>query len=422
LAILRIVILGELFIFNLDPLPSLAHLTYAGMNHVWGYGWLAPFLPPSAHAVVVAMFVFKVLAFLSLIGFFTRYTLPAFAFVSFWMMLGPHFVGKMQHYHFQWLGLAILAMSPCADALSVDAWLARKKRVVEIHRASIKYGRAFFFLWCMMGAVYFFPGYWKFVVSGWHWAFSDNVRFKILAKAFETGQTPLVPLYNYPWLCRLGGLGTLVFEMGFPLAMIFPRTRILFAVGGLGFHELNRFVMQIPFVQLEWFYMSFGNWSSLLKLGRLPEAVRTPFSYPRWKIVWGSVLVGGLVLTGFLGLESWPWSVFPTFAPIEQSFVNSISMEIERPGSSPQYVLLQTSSDLIAVYMDRTRLRAYLNSVLVEPDPAQQASMLGSLFSLLKKSLPAEAKVRFWQVQVPLWPLNSQPKLYKLLPFESDTP
>ena len=398
LALFRLVVLWQVYNFGLEGLESLTRMTADQMYFPLGYGWARGLMPPTMTQVWWLTKTYYVLAALGLFGVFSRVTLPLLTVVSFFALLGPQLVGKMNHYHQLWLALAVLAISPCADALAVDAiWARVRGRGVGFHQRALQYGRPITYVWAIIACVYFFPGFWKFVAAGMAWAFSDNVRLKILAKVFETGIEPTLPLYEYPVLCQLGGLGTLIFEIFFPLAVIFPLSRKLFAVGGIGFHEGNRLTLGISFDILERFYASFVDWSCIFR-GR---GERLPDVWPRWKDWFGSVIVGGLVVTGFLAIDGWPWAVFPTFAPIEQSFVNS--MELKTLDDGHRY-LLQDEPGLIDLYRGRTGLRAYLTLVMMERDEAARARMLQSLLDVFRRAHPGRAAVEFWQVKVPLLP------------------
>ena len=414
LGVLRLLVVWQVVTFPLDAIYALPQFTADGLSLPIGYGWIRGFAPLSAFAIAVAMRAFYVVGGLAFFGVFTRLTVPLLTAIAFWTMLGSQLVGKMHHFHHLWLALAALSLSPCGDALSVDAlwrrWRTGRRPSVA---ASNRYGRAFVLLWSTMGLIYFFPGYWKFVVGGFEWAFSDNVQLKILAKAFETGQEPNVPLYNYPWICRFGGLATIIFEMAFPFAMVFPRARALFALAGVGFHEGNRQTMQIGFSSLEWFYLSFVDWSGL---GRRIRGQRAVIVKRRERLrggFAGAVLLGGLVVTGFASIDSWPWAVYPTFAAIEQNFVNSIELHVI-DGSGVAVTLLQNEPALIEAYQDRTRLRAYLTLVMMERDAATRRRMLDGLLALITRAhpRPPTARVEFWQTKVPLLPRGAPTEPY----------
>lgn len=419
LGVLRIAALIDLTLYDpgKDMVRRVLSLTYEGMNIPFGYSVFRSVLPPPAWFVEFLVTVYPILGALVLVGLFTRVTLPLFTLVAFPTLLFPQFVGKMNHYHHMWLILVFLSCSPCADALSLDALIARwRGGGPEPHVPHTKYGRPMVYLWCLLGAVYYFPGFWKFAAGGWAWAFSDNVQLKIITKIWETGQQPVLPLHNYPVLCQLGGLATLILEFGFPFAMFFPIPRLLFAAGAIGFHEGNKLITQISFASIEWFYVSFVNWSRLLRRpqARL-RAIRDDF--PAWQTALCAVMVAGLWVTGFAAIETWPWACYPTFAPVEERFVNSIEMRLIRPDASVTPVLLQDDPTLIDAYGGRTRLRAYMTLVMMEQDLDVRGKMLASLFDLWQKAHAGEAiaRIEFWQVQVPLLPLGAPPVPFKEL-------
>lgn len=411
IAILYDVITYDMFSSSLDILK----LSPEGMSAPVGYGWLRAYLPPPEWLLVDLISCYKVFAWMALFGLFTRVALPLLAVVSFVVMIFPHFVGKMDHYHHLWLAIFFLSMSPCGDALSLDSLIRRFRGFkIDAFRLSRLYGRPLVYIWMMMGAIYFFPGFWKFAASGWEWAFSDNVVLKILAKVYETGVEPPIPLYNYPTLAKMGGLATLILELGFPLAMIFPLTRLLFAFGGLGFHESNYRIVQIRFVSIEWFYASFGNWSRWLGL----ESKNKPelqVTFPKWKTVSCLFMVAGLWGAGITAIESWPWANYPTFAPIEQRFINSIEMRLTLSDGTKQVVLLQEDPTLIHAYDNRTRLRSFLNLVMSTPDETNRVAMLRSLYQQWLGANPnvVVSHVDFWQIEVPLLPRHLPPVPYK---------
>ncbi len=417
MGVFRISLMWIFHIFDMSPLNNLLNLTSEGMNIPIGYRWLAPVLPPPAWLVHGMWDAYNWLVIVVMVGFLTRFTVPILTFVSFFVLLGPQLVGKMNHYHHIWLALLFLNFTTSGDSLSVDA-LIRKLRgkPFDHHRYDQKYGRPFVYVWIVMGAVYFFPGFWKFAASGFAWAFSDNVQLKILAKIYETGQQPVIPLYNYPVLCKIGGLATLFFEISFPFAMVFPKLRLLYGFGGIGFHESNRRITQIGFTSIEFLYPSFIDWSALVKR-KWGEVKTSRYLAPRWQTVTGVFTVAMLWVAGFVAVESWPWAVYPTFAPLEQHFVNSIEMRVATEDSKVQSILLQEDPTLIASYSNRTRLRSYMTILMMKPESDERAKMLKSLFDLWRKDHVHEnvREVEFWQVQVPLLPLGAPPVPYKIL-------
>lgn len=374
LGVLRIAAVTNLLVYDsgAETARNILNLTFEGMNVPFGYGIFKSVLPPSSLFLETLLTIYPILGWLALLGILVRYTMPLLAFVSFFVLLFPQFVGKMNHYHHIWLVLVFLCFSPCADALSVDSLVRRYRGFkLDAHLPQLRYGRPIVYTWLVLGAAYFFPGFWKFAASGWDWALTDNVQLKIITKIWELGTEPTIPLQNYPLLCKLGGIGTLVLEIGFPFAMIFPPTRALFAIGAISFHEINKYVMQISFASIEWYYVSFINWSKLFKR---PSAFKPALfeHIPLRSTVVCSIAAGGMYFAGITAIESWPWANYPTFAPLEERFVNSIEMRINTSSGETQSVLLQNDPSLIEYYGNRTRLRSYLTQVMMEVDTTER--------------------------------------------------
>lgn len=421
MGVFRISLMGIFFIFDLSPLNNLFELSPEGVTPPFGYGFVRDLMPFPSGLILGLWRAYDVLVVLVAVGLLTRLTVPLLTLVSFFVLLGPQLVGKMNHYHHIWIALFLLNFTRSGDALSID-WIIRRLRGdrSDVHRYDQLYGRTFVYLWLMMGAIYYFPGFWKFAAGGFDWAFTDNVQLKILAKIYETGEQPVIPLYNYPLLCQLGGAATLILELAFPFAMIFPKTRLLFAFGGILFHEGNRRITQIGFTSIEFLYPSFIDWSALLlrrSLFRSDTGTLKLFRPPRWQTVTSVVMVGLVYVMGIIAFETWPWALYPTFAPLEQKFVNSIEMRVRQGEGEPRAILLQEDPTLIAAYNNRTRLRSFMTMVMMETRELERDQMLRSLFDLWRRDHPEETVqgVEFWQVQVPLLPLGAPPVPYKLL-------
>ena len=83
--------------------------------------------------------------------------------------------------------LSFWAFSPCEDRWSVDAWLRKKRGKAIKNRATFAYQIPFIMIWCLMGIIYFFPGFWKLWISGLDWALTDNMRNQMNYKWMQTG-------------------------------------------------------------------------------------------------------------------------------------------------------------------------------------------------------------------------------------------
>ncbi|HEX8004621.1 MAG TPA: DCC1-like thiol-disulfide oxidoreductase family protein [Mycobacteriales bacterium] len=181
----------------------------------------------------------------------------------------PAFFGKVDHgMHVLWFA-ALLAVSPCADVLSVDgarrAWRRADTGDVAPPAPGRAYGLPLRLVWLLVGAVYLFPGLAKVRSDGLHWAWSDNLRNIAFAKWLENDRLPgfarAVESHGTP--LRLVALGALVFEIGFTVALFWRTSRIVAVSAGLTFHVLARYVLLIDFWPLYWLYVVFVPWDDV---------------------------------------------------------------------------------------------------------------------------------------------------------------
>ncbi len=228
---------------------------------------LAPLSPGLARA---AGSVLLVACALGIAGLFARTAAAVTAAVGVYFLGIPNFFGKVDHTsHVLWFA-ALLAVSPCADVLSVDgvrrAWRRADTGDVAPPAPSRAYGLPIRLVWLLIGCLYFFPGWWKVRSDGLHWAWSDNVRNIAYKKWAETGRTPSFAAFveSHGLLMRLAAVATLVFELGFVVALLWRVSRWVFAGAGLAFHLVNRAVLYIDFWALYWLYVVFVPWEDVL--------------------------------------------------------------------------------------------------------------------------------------------------------------
>jgi predicted DCC family thiol-disulfide oxidoreductase YuxK len=209
-----------------------------------------------------------------MIGLFTRTALIASLVLSVYVLGIPQLFGKINHYHHLIWFILILAVSPCADVLSIDAvrksWQRADRGVTDPPAASIAYALPLRFVWILMGLIYFFPGFWKAWTSGVAWAWSDNPRNMMYNKWAElAGWTSLFRIDHHPLFFKISALFTLAFELSFIFLIFFAAVRWLAPVGGLAFHNATNLFMRIPFWNLQSCYVAFVDWSRGFKwLGR----------------------------------------------------------------------------------------------------------------------------------------------------------
>ena len=348
---------------------------------------LVPITPEWAAWAIRLVYLFGGMAML---GLWSRTSAVLAVVLGLYVLGIPQLYGKINHYHHLiWFG-ALLAASPCGDALSIDALVGRwRGRLVP--GPSRAYALPLRLTWLLIGVIYFFPGFWKMAFSGLDWALSDNLRFKMYTSWLNyEGWSPLFRLDQYPLLYRLGALATIAFELLFIFAVLVPGWRRVAVAGGLLFHLATQAFMGIFFSSLVACYVAFVDWH---RIGvRLAERffgawqpagrIKTAISRSRTSAV---LAVGGVLLVvnglcGFLIIDSWPFGVYPTFATIARPIVPAVVLRVEgADGAVLREINLLTDATPAQSAFSSVRLRILVERLLALPDPAQQQARLTSL-------------------------------------------
>jgi len=276
-----------------------------------GWHWAMRALPVSPSLAEGLRAVVLVSALTGTLGLFSRSSFAALTLAGAVLWAQAMTLGSAIHlHHLLWLS-ALLAVSPCGDAISLD----RK----VFHRAagapSMAYGLPLRAAWMLLGAVYFFPGFWKLRTSGAPWVLSDNLLLHMRAKWFQMqGFAPLFRVDRYPWLCRVGAGLTVAFELSFWLLVIPRRTRGFAVVVALLFHQATDAFMGLRYPALWCTYALFFDLRR--PLGRIFDVSETPGLQrdPRVTGVVAAGLLAGAVTLGALGeSDAWPFACYPKF-------------------------------------------------------------------------------------------------------------
>lgn len=315
-----------------------------------GLGWALDVVPVTPTLATAAYVVVLLAALCALVGLHARFALTVLALCGTYLLYIPQLAGTVMHmHHLVWFA-ALLAASPCADALALDGWRRR-----EAPRApSIAYTLPVYAAYALLACVFFFPGMWKLLASGPAWATSDNFRHLVGWKALQSGLAPAFPITDYPRLARIAAGGAIAFELAFPLLIAFRRTRLV-AVGlALAFHAGTALLLHIHFVPLWLCYTVLVDWDRVARsvarrstrtqrvftrlgiatdapiasaadvpasaptpLDRSASTTQSPREARRLSPVTTTVaalLVSGAALAGALGVtDGWPFACYPTF-------------------------------------------------------------------------------------------------------------
>ncbi|TWU00100.1 Vitamin K-dependent gamma-carboxylase [Botrimarina colliarenosi] len=283
LAVLRIAVFGMLlYLLRTELIETYAAWPREMYQFPLIAGWFYQFLPITPEVVTPLLTIATVTTVLAVFGVLTRATTVVSVLLGVYLIGIPQLSGKVNHLHHLLLIGAVLACSQCGDALSIDAIVrafrgADRGVVAPPHRA-VRYGLPIRLAMLVLATVYFFPGFWKVASNGPQWVFSNNLENHMLQKWFELETyTPPIPLHKAPFSGVGGALFAVVFELGLPIALLWKRSRAVWAMMGLTFHNLTNLLMNISFITLQVMYVMFVDWQRLLRwVGRrlLGEPIR----------------------------------------------------------------------------------------------------------------------------------------------------
>ena len=253
----------------------------------------------------------------SILGYRSRVSLAALTISAGLLFSLSQRSGAVLHdMHLFWM-TALLAASPCADTLSLDAW--GKERPPP----SMRYGVPLAFARLFLGVVYLFPGIHKLATSGTAWMTASNVIGHMQAKWLQYGTVPALRLDQHPWLCSMGAIFVVAFEVSFVvLAIATPRTRLVALVGGVVFHLATLLCFFIPFTALWACYVVLlpARW-----IDRRDADDRAPARAP---IVVGAIIACAAIVQGARGqTQAWPFACYPTFAHVQPHEIPDLLVE-----------------------------------------------------------------------------------------------
>jgi hypothetical protein len=302
-----------------------------------GWSFWGEYLPISVAGVTVVKWVAVVSCGLTMLGVATRLSAPIAALSSLYTLGIPNFYLSIGHgYHVPVLSGLVLALSPCGDALSFDAWLRRWRGKPE-PGAHAAYTAPIRFCWLLMGTMYLFPGLWKLWEAGHYWISGDKLKVELFAKWAQLPDFhPAFRIDRHDTLLAILGSGTLVFEIGFFFAMFNRTTRLVAGIAAMLFHIGIRLEMAIGFSWIHPLIVFFDPRLSELRplrplaaLGarawkwareRFPApppplpAAALPVPRVGPAFVLGVLFTGAMIIVGFGPLDSYPIAVYPRFS------------------------------------------------------------------------------------------------------------
>jgi len=234
-----------------------------------------PFAVFSSVSLATALSVLNLaLVCLGIVGLFTRSALAVSTILSLYLFGLSENFGKINHFHHLVWFMGLLAAGPAGRCLSIDslrsAIKAADQRSLGISKWPYDALWTLRYVWALMGALYFYPGFAKLWIALFRgWASPENLRNIMWSKWFETLRydlyTTLPPRADLlpDRLLALAGWGVIVFEVGFIVLALIRALRPCAFLGGLLFHVSNGIILRIWFTTLFAVYPGLIDWSAL---------------------------------------------------------------------------------------------------------------------------------------------------------------
>ena len=405
-----------------------------------GWGWALAIVPVSPAIARGAQVALAVGALFGACGCFARVAFGCATVAALYLLALPLRSGMPYHYqHLVWFA-ALLAASPCADALSLDAWWRRRARGRGEDRPDAggapalpparapAYGIPIRIAWLLLGMVFFFPGLWKLRSAGLGWITGDTLRNQMYWKwAVIPGRRPPFRIDRFPRLLHAAAAGVVLLELGFVFALWRRWSRIVAVGAALLFHALARAFMGIDFSGLWLAYVVFVDWDALFRrataVGAEPTA-GAPEAVVRLSRLAPALAVGLLLLVGVAeagargATTGWPFACYPTFAEATGTEMPALAISLVGLDGTESPV----GMDALADAGDRARERALGLRLLAEGARPEQFAAYWARVSTraaLRARSPNARAVRFYAGRISTVPEErDRPPVARRLTYE----
>lgn len=229
-------------------------------------------LPRAGQPALVALaLAFRLSVLTSALGLFTRLSTVVALFTGAYLFWLPHNFGKIHHSDAVILfSLLILACSRCGDAISVDAWLRKRRGLGASAAPSFEYYWPVRLVQALTALMFFGAGISKLQKSGIDWAFSENLARLFVRHHYS--HEPLVDwgltLATMPLLTQALAFAALLLELVAPLALFHRRAALLIVPSLLALQVGNWLLLGVLMKLNLCLYLFFVPWDALITHAR----------------------------------------------------------------------------------------------------------------------------------------------------------
>lgn len=230
LGVCRVLFYGALLVFYIRyDYSELAHLPpelWRPISFFRTFGLEAP----SGATILTFQWLWRATLLLSCLGVATRVCTAASFVLGIYLIALPHNFARASHTDaVVVLTLAVMAMSHCGDAFSVDSWRRRRRATVDAAQPSGEYTWPVRAVWLVICLAFFAAGVAKLRASGLAWITSDQFsNLMLLATVDHAALTTFGQvLGRYPRICSVLAGAAVVLEISAPLAVVSRRARLV---------------------------------------------------------------------------------------------------------------------------------------------------------------------------------------------------
>ena len=380
--VIRIVIFSFLIFANVVP-KTIADYKLGKEALVPPFGWdfITSINLPALGTIEILSYIFLASCVLSLLGLFTRWSISIATLLGFFILGISQLYGKIDHTTpIMWQSMVLLMLIPHNNSvISLDN-LIFKKRSVPNETAYPYHGIFIISVAILLGLNYFFPGVWKFVFSGFEWAFSENLKFKMYSKWIELdGWRPIIRIDRYPFVYQSAALLTIFFEISFVFGIFFKKIRPYLIITGLGFHVMVAVTMNIYFWSLAALYALFIDWPKVMAIPKVKSSFRSELSRIIKKplTVAAIIIIVMNVLAGGLLINTWPFSVNPTFASLEKGEISTLVIDFtDTKTNTRERILPLTDENLKELFDTPAGFRGFIESIILRREKTNMDQMI----------------------------------------------
>jgi hypothetical protein len=280
LAILRFIAIGtQLGLMLFDPRYGLHNLAITGDVPAYLYDPILFFKP---FALIVGGKDFYtvelmqnlqiatiVAGFFAFFGLFYKYASVLFAFGCGVIQLWIYSHGDIHHPEAAMvIALTVLALSPAAKVLSVDAMIGRDKLSLrdQLVATSNEAKWAILLMQWFFGLFYVSACYSKLAIGGLSWANGYTLQYYLAQDGLRWNALLGGWMSQFHTMSLIGQWGILAFQSTFFLSLIFPKLKWLYVPAGMAMHIGIYFMFKAPFFQWIALYLVFVPWTAAFVL------------------------------------------------------------------------------------------------------------------------------------------------------------